>query len=215
MEGNTFFMKDRITKDDMGGLMLFEDEEPIFALREHWLTLLFRATKITLVGLIVGSISSIVVYYVLQSWQTTVLAGFFVLLVAAFIMLREFIHWSLHLYVATSKQLIEIHYNPLFSHVVNSVLLEQIRCTEIDVDMFGIVPELIGIGNVILTFDRPTHKEEFVLKGIRSPRRIANILSTQIYHTKGTKNLSNSQPLWIKELETNKYKYVGDVNYGY
>ena len=143
---------------------------------------------------------------------------FLVALISGTFCVRDLIHWSLHLYIATSKQIIEVQYTPLLSQAINSVLLDQIRCTEIDVEMYGIIPELIGIGNVEITFDRPTHKELFVIKNIRSPRAIANLLSAQINksipQSFNQSRIQIPQPVWYRELKTSKYKFLGDNAYG-
>ena len=154
----------------------------------------------------------------LHSVSLAICSFFFILLIVSVVSIRDLIHWSFHLYIATTKQIIEVHYSPLLSEAVNSILLDQIRCTEIDVEMYGIIPELIGIGNVEITFDRPTHKEEFVIRGIRSPRAVANLLSAQIHRGMPSAGLSRGQttsPLWVKDMKKNKYVFLGETAYGY
>ncbi len=216
MKDKEFFLKDRLNDSQIGKFKLFEDEELIFATREHWLPLTFRLIRQTVVGLLVASMFASVFILLLHSTSLALNSFFLVLLIASIVSIRDLIHWSFHLYIATTKQIIEIHYSPLLSEAINSVLLDQIRCTEIDVEMYGIVPELIGIGNVELTFDRPTHKEEFIIRDIRSPRKIANLLSAQIHQgLKSTTSTSLKQPMWVRELQSNKYRFLGEVNYGY
>ena len=215
MKNTEFFFKDRLTESQIEKFKLFNDEELIFACREHWLPIVLRLVKKSLVGLFIATAFSISIILFIHS---TVLAGgafFLTILITGLLAVRDLIHWSFHIYIATTKQLIEVHYNPLISHAINSVLLEQIRCTEIDVEMYGIIPELLGIGNVEITFDRPTHKEVFVIKDIRSPRTIANLLSAQIHQTLEPRQKQGLQPLWARELKNNKYRFLGDVKYGY
>ncbi|MDO8269424.1 MAG: hypothetical protein Q7T54_02000, partial [Candidatus Levybacteria bacterium] len=170
------------------------------------------------VGISLSSMAGITAYILLQNIALGVSSFLFLALVMGGVSVRDLIHWSFHLYIATTKQIIEVRYSPLFSHVVNSVLLDQIRCTEIDVEMHGLIPELIGIGNVELTFDRPTHKEEFVIRGVRSPRKIANLLSAQLHQGAPSLRINSQgpvlQPLWVKELKKNKYRFLGEANYG-
>ncbi len=210
-----FFLQDRLSDSQIGKFKLFNDEDLIFAIREHCLPLTLRLIKQTFLGLIVATIISSVIVLLLQSISLALSAFFLIILIASIISVRDLIHWSFHLYIATNKQIIEIHYSPLLSEAINSVLLDQIRCTEIDVEMYGFIPELIGIGNVELTFDRPTHKEEFIIRDIRSPRKIANLLSAQIHQGQQGTQITKHQPLWIKELTTNKYRFVGETPYGY
>lgn len=218
MKKNNFFLKDRLTEEQIEKFKLFADEELIFACREHWLPLLFRNIKQLLLGVMIAFLVAAGFIIVFGSIGLSLLAFYFTILLTLFSATRTLIHWNFHIYIATTKQIIEVHYDPLISHGVNSVLLDQIRCTEIDVSMYGVIPELIGIGNVEITFDRPTHKEVFVIKGVRSPRLVANLLSAQIHQ--GIQNNALTmrrfgQPIWVKELKKNKYRFLGDVQYGY
>ncbi len=221
MKDKEFFLRDRLSDSQIGKFKLFEDEELIFATREHWLPLTVRLIRQTVLGLLAASVFASVFILLLHSPSLALSSFFLILLIASIVSIRDLIHWSFHLYIATNKQIIEIHYSPLLSEAINSVLLDQIRCTEIDVEMYGIIPELIGIGNVELTFDRPTHKEEFIIRDIRAPRKIANLLSAQIHQgVRPTLAVAQTtapitRPMWIKEMKSNKYRFLGEVNYGY
>lgn len=212
-----FFLNDRLSDAQIEKFKLFEEEELIFACREHWLPLTIRLIKNMLVGIALTIMVGWAVMFFFQSILLAMSFSLFLALIVNLALVRELIHWSFHIYIATTKQIIEVHYSPLLSHEVNSVLLDQIRCTEIDVEMYGIIPELIGIGNVELTFDRPTHKEEFVIRGIRSPRRIASLLSAHIHQGvtfSPVQAVASKQMLWTKELKKNKYRFLGEVSYG-
>lgn len=213
MKVKEFFLRDRLVDAQIGKFKLFENEGLIFATREHWLPLIVHLIQINFFTLIVSMMFSSMILLGLHSISLAISSFFLIFLIGGIVSIRDLIHWSFHLYIATTKQLIEVHYSPLLSEAINSVLLDQIRCTEIDVEMYGLIPELLGIGNVELTFDRPTHKEEFVIKDIRSPRQIANLLSAQIHQA--PQQQVRTQPLWVREMEQNKYKFLGDVNYGY
>lgn len=216
MKDKEFFLKDRLSESQVGKFKLFGDEELIFATREHWLPLAFRLINTTFISLVAASIASSVIMLLLHNIGLSLSVFFLIMLIGSIGGLRDLIHWSFHLYIATNKQIIEVHYSPLLSEAINSVLLDQIRCTEIDVEMYGLIPELIGIGNVALTFDRPTHKEEFIIRDIRSPRKIANLLSGQIHQTpQAQAQKTPNSLLWTRELESNKYRFLGESGYGY
>lgn len=214
-KANGFFLRDRLTEDQISNFKLFENEELIFATREHWLPLIVRLFRNGFLSLIIATLTAGVVMLLFMNPALSISFFFLVMLTGGIAMVRLLIHWSFHLYIATNKQIIEVRYSPLLSEAINSVLLDQIRCTEIDVEMYGLIPELLGIGNVELTFDRPTHKEEFIIKDIRSPRKIANLLSGQIHQ--GTQVVSQpSMLLWTKDdSDNNKYRFIGDSKYGY
>lgn len=214
MKQASFFLNDRLTDSQIEKFKLFDNEELIFACREHWLPVTLNVIRETIISLLLASTFALIFIFGAQSIAFAISIFMFTILVGSIISVRNLIYWSFHMYIATNKQIIEVHYTPLLSQATNSVLLDQIRCTEIDVSMYGIIPGLIGIGDVEITFDRPTHKEQFIIHSIRSPHTIANLLSAQIHQTMPSiaKN-QVQQPIWIKELKKNKYKFLGNKKY--
>lgn len=79
-----------------------------------------------------------------------------------FLCIERLTLWYFHFYIITTHKILDIYSSP-FRHTVNDVLLDQVRCTEIDIRMNGIINELFGMGDVLITFDRPTHQETLVL----------------------------------------------------
>ena len=215
MKNKNHFLNDRLTESQIEKFKLFEDEELIFACREHWLPITLRLIKNTVLGLFLAAACGSIFIFLLHSYALAGGAFSLVVLISGMLSTRDLIHWNFHMYIATNKQIIEVHYDPLVSQAINSVLLDQIRCTEIDVSMYGIIPELLGIGNVEITFDRPTHKEEFIIRDIRSPRAIANLLSAQMHQINPAPRAQNLRPMWSRELKNNKYRFLGDGDYGY
>lgn len=216
MKNKNFFLNDRLTEPQIETYKLFEDERLIFACREHWLLLLIRLIRTSLLGLIMAAAVGIFFTFIIGDAGLSVAAILLLLLISSMIFVRDLIHWNFHLYIATTRQIIEAHYSPILSQAVNSVLLDQIRCTEIDVTMYGIIPEFTDIGNIEITFDRPTHKEIFAIKSIRAPRQLASLLSAQTrQYFLPSEERQNRQPLWTKELKKNKYRFLGETNYGY
>lgn len=80
---------------------------------------------------------------------------------------------------------------------MNDILLDKVNCTEIDLRRTGFVNELIDMGDVAITFDRPTRQEEFVLKDIESSYRLGIFLTKQLLDHKGT-SLQQSQTIWLR-----------------
>lgn len=214
MKQASFFLNDRLTDSQIEKFKLFEDEELIFACREHWLPVSLHVLRESIISLLLASAFALIFIFGAQSITFGISIFMFTILVGSIISIRNLIYWSFHMYIATNKQIIEVHYTPLMSQATNSVLLDQIRCTEIDVNMYGIIPGLIGIGDVEITFDRPTHKEQFIIHSIRSPHAIANLLSAQIHQTLPSVAKNQvQQPVWVRELKNNKYRFLGNSNY--
>lgn len=165
-------------------------EELIFAQRKHWSTFAFPIIVMSIFGLVVISILAlsfnILGHYTLQ--LATFITFLFVFLES--LALRAILDWYFNIYVLTTRRIIEISYSPLASHKINQVLLDQVRCTEIDTKIEGIVNDLLNIGHVIITFDRPTHQEELVLEYVKDPRKIENCLQRVLYKSSYTPTYS-------------------------
>lgn len=61
----------------------------------------------------------------------------------------------------------------MYSKVIYEVLLDQVRCTEVDVEGNGLVNEIFNVGTVLITFDRPTNEKIFSIENIKRPRTVA------------------------------------------
>jgi hypothetical protein len=105
------------------------------------------------------------------------------------------IDWYYHLYILTNRKILEIRYTPLASHVVNDVMLDKVDCTEIDLRVNGFVHELVGMGDVVITFDRPTHEEEFILKDIQHSGHIEKFLTRHLMDHAPKTTL---RPMWFR-----------------
>lgn len=117
--------------------------------------------------------------------------------------------WYYHVYIVTTHKIIEITYIPLSHHLINEVLLNQVRCTEIDVKTKGIINEILNKGDVIITFDRPTHQEEFVLSNIAKPSQTAIFLSDNLINIRR----EVTSPVWYQTKDKpSKFRFTDDLN---
>lgn len=113
------------------------------------------------------------------------------------------VDWMFNFYVITSHKISETRINPLFADSISEILLKQVRCTEIDIVNHGIINQLLNKGDVHVTFDRPTHREEFVLSDISNPREIGMYLSSILLEPKPFTN-----GLWYRDRgRTGKYLF--------
>lgn len=203
--------KDRLERHEVEKFMTFDNEELIFSTREHYIPLLFRVTQMILSTFFISAVFFVISFFILHS--LILAASFFVVSILGgyALIVKELVHWYFHLYIVTTRKLLEVRYSPLLSEVTSSVLLDQVRCTEIDADLSGIISEHLNMGNVSITFDRPTHEDNFILKNIRAPRKVANLLSSQLHKTQTI----DVQSLWVKNQPQGRPSYVGRVPYGY
>lgn len=98
-------------------------------------------------------------------------------------------------------------YIPLSSYNVNDVFLEQVKCTEIDIRMRGFIREMLGIGDIAMTFDRPTHDVEFVLSNVTHARQIGSLLT----HLLMTPNSSTEPAQWYKSNRDHKFYMIDTI----
>lgn len=190
------FLKERLDQDEVKKFLTFPDEELILAAREHAAQLLMRLFQSTVLIFFADILFTFLSYFIFRDVGFSFATFMVIALMGNALFIREVVHWYFHLYIITTRKIVEVKYNPLFSEISNSVLLDQLRCTEIDAEMYGFVYEFLDLGNVAITFDRPTHQEEFVLKGIRSPRKVANYLSSHLHNAANATN-ANPQQVWL------------------
>lgn len=174
-------LQDRLDSNDIKSLLSFPNETLILSAREHPILLLFRILKIGVVGGVIAVLTPIVAYFFLRSFALSLEIFLLITAAGSAYAIKEIVHWYFHLYLITNRKIAEIRYSPLSSESTNSILLDQLRCTEIDAELRGFVSEIFDIGNVTITFDRPTHQETFTLINIRSPRKTANLLSSKLH----------------------------------
>lgn len=160
-------------------------EKLVIATRKHWFVLALPIT-IILFGAFVFSVLTLVLFSLLPLSSKAILFTLttlvIVTIIASFIT-KAIVDWYCHFYIVTTRKILEVCHAPLSSSKINEVLLDQVRCTEVDVKVSGMLEEFIEMGDVIVTFDRPTHQEEFVLHDIQNPRNIGLYLSDMLEST--------------------------------
>lgn len=76
-------------------------------------------------------------------------------------------------------------------------MLDKVSCTEIDVRTNGFLNEIIDMGDILITFDRPTHQEEFTLKDVQGSHELATYLTQKMMD--GVPNQMIQQTIWFKQ----------------
>lgn len=183
-------------------------EHLLIVKRKHWFNLLFPIITTILFGIF----SIVFLYFILLGFLfhpflfIPVISAVFAIITA--ILMKIFIDWYFHLYIVTDRKILEVWYTPLFSHVINGILLDQVNCTEIDINTNGLLNEILDMGTITITFDRPTHQEEFSLTNIGNPRKIGMQLSNMFI----TEQKQTYQPArWYKDEKSNKFKFAGEI----
>jgi hypothetical protein len=118
---------------------------------------------------------------------------------------KVIVDWYFHMYILTNRKILELRYTPLTSYSVNDVMLDRVNCTEIDLRSNGFLNEMIDMGDIHITFDRPTHQEEFILKDIQGSHELTTYLTQQLLD--GRQPSMSPQTIWFKQHASSNATY--------
>lgn len=161
-------------------LLMLPDEKLVISKHMHWFVIALPLVvtvllEILLIFFATFSLSHIPLYFSVVLLSVLTLTAILLSRIA-----KVILDWYYHLYILTDRRILELSYCPLSSHLRNEVLLDQVRCTEVDVQTNGLLNELLDKGDVVITFDRPTHQEEFKITNIYQPTHLATLLENQL-----------------------------------
>lgn len=204
MQNSETYFKEK----DLKKFNSFEGEEILIAKRNHPFSLYVPILTATLIMFSFFGLEFYLFASLFKHVNLFIITTLITLQIFGYVMIKLFIDWYFHMYVVTSKRILEFLYFPLFSDVINEVLLDQVRCTEIDVKINGLINEIIDRGSIVLTFDRPTHQEECVLCGIKNPREVGSYLTNVL----NAGNSNSFAPIWKKsKIRPESFKFIEEI----
>ncbi len=196
-------MKDgMITNGDWNVFLTLKDEKLLLVKRKHPFVMLMPILITTCLGLFFISSAFVLFQEFLFSSALFITTMLLLISICVSIVTKIIIDWYFHIYILTNRKILELRYTPLTSYLVNDVMLDRVSCTEIDLRTHGFLNELIDMGDILITFDRPTSREEFILKDVQGSHALATYLTQQLLDVKQHETLY--QPIWFKERQTNK-----------
>jgi len=163
----------------MLGVHNFDNEQTIIAKRRHWLNPFSQG--ITIVVFALGVFSSIIVIFSLFSDKRLVILS--LLLVATVtigLIAKIVIDWYFHFYAITTKRILEVAHSPIFFSKVDGLLLDQIRCIEIEERRSGPMKEIFDFGDVIVKYDSASRSGIFKFHNIPCPDEFVHTLNRVI-----------------------------------
>ena len=187
-------------------------EQLILAQRKHWYSFVFPILTLSFIS--IASISGLIILsFIFPSYIQLLFSFALFIAIAATTFIGKFIvDWYFNFYIITSKKIIEVSYKPLTSRHTNEILLDQVKCTEIDTRVDGIIHELLDIGDVIITFDRPTHQEEFALADMSDPKRIESNLENALCPVgEDARNVTGASLFNRAREDPNKWRYLEEI----
>lgn len=188
-----------ITGGDWKHFLTLDREELLLVRRRHPFVVVFPIFITSLLTAFFITVSFFLFTSFIQSISLFLTTILLLLSLGITFITKNIIDWYFHLYIVTNKKILEIRYTPLSSYIMNGVMLEKVNCTEIDFQKNGILNELLDMGNVVLTFDRPTHQEEFVLRDIESCHTLGVFLTQKLMAGQSNANIANT--IWFRERD--------------
>lgn len=192
----------------------FIAEKLLFRRRQHWfilflpilVTILLSALSISLTFVTASAFPSQIILFAVLSLV--------ILVTTTSVIAKLIIDWCFHFYTLTNHRILEISYKPLFSDKINNVILNQVKSTEIDISTVGIINKLLDIGNVVVTFDRPTHEEEFTFSNIENPKSLGFLLCDALDVSKSNINIKEPEVVWFrskKKDDDDNFKFTEEI----
>lgn len=185
-----------VSKGDWNTFLDMEGEELLLVTRKH----IFRVISPLLVTWLTASLFGLAAYFlfirIIFSVPLFVLSLMLIVSIGISLGVYSWAYWYFHLYILTNRKILEVMYTPLYSHVVNDIFLDKVNCTEIDLSSKGFFHELIDMGDLTITFDRPTHQEEFVLQDIMNCDEVGKFLTQKLM---AGRNRDLGEMIWMRE----------------
>lgn len=200
-----------ILEHDTSRILNLAGENVYLVVKPHFLTIipsLFLILFLIIIFLVVAIFSFLAI-------KSVVVVGLGILisfLVGLTLVSQTLISWFYHIYIATSRKLLEIKYSPLTGQIANEIFLDQVKCTEVDLGTSGIIKQFFDIGDVMITFDRPTHQHEFIISSVKRYRKIGALLTNKLVNKPPTEQIKPGQFWFRNKNEPSKYHFTEEIN---
>lgn len=185
-----------IIKGDWSSFLDLEGEELLFVTRRHPFVIIYPLFILGFLTIIFLTSAIFLYTKIFPSFTMLIASVLMIFSISLTLSIYSYIYWYFHLYVLTNRKILEVKYTPLFSHIVNDIFLDKVACTEIDLSSRGFFNELIDMGDLTITFDRPTHEEEFVLHGIKGCDDLGKFLTQKLMI--GNNIQQESAVIWMR-----------------
>ena len=184
-----------IAKGNWKAFLTLPKEELLLVSRKHPFVLLIPIVVASLFAVVLLGFCSYFFFSIFPSISLFIISFLVIISLTLSLITKSIIDWYFHIYVVTTRKMLEMSYTPLTSHVASEVLLDKVNCTEVDLRVDGFLNELLDIGDVIVTFDRPTHQEEFILRDVKHGNAIDRFLTQKLIDHQPT---TMTQPIWFR-----------------
>lgn len=184
---------------DVGDFLTSQEEETLLVLRTHPSTVIMPCIGIIFFAVLTFTLSILLsqTFSIPSVLTTTGILLFLLSLLTAFG--KIIVDWYFHIYIITNRKILEVMYKPFYSEVVDDVMLDMVRCTEIAVKVNGILNHILNKGDISICFDMPTHQDHFIFSNVSSPHKMG-ILVSKLLSSSQTANMSaGTIPVWYRQ----------------
>ena len=199
-----------ITQGNWNIFLTLKGEELLLVKRPHPFVLLTPIVIICCLTLFFISSAFVLFQSIFLSTSLFFVTTLLLISVAISLTTKTIVDWYFHMYILTNRKILELRYTPLTSYIVNDVMLDRVNCTEVDLQSNGFFNELIDMGDICITFDRPTRREEFVLKDIQGSHELATFLTQQLLDgglSQSAQLLQQQNTIWFRQHTANSASY--------
>ena len=196
-----------ITRGNWNIFLTLKDEHLLLVKRRHPFVIITPIIVICLLTIFFISTAFVIFQEFFISSSLFFVTTLLLLSVAISLSTKTIVDWYFHMYILTNRKILELRYTPLTSYIVNDVMLDRVNCTEIDLMSNGFFNEIIDMGDILITFDRPTRQEEFILKDIRGSHELATYLTQKLLDGAPQSTLMKQNTIWFKQHDTSSATY--------
>lgn len=175
------------------------DDHILIFTRSHIFYLLEKIV-LTVIGVLVMLVLSLVFFLTIYLSPLLLIATCCLLITFGTTMvIRAYIAWYFHFYLVTTRKIVEVCNIPFGNYFMNEILLDRVKCTEVDITSLGIINQLFRIGDVVVTFDRPTkHRDSFVFSNVSNSNTIKELLTDYLIESYSEK-INISKNIWYTD----------------
>jgi len=211
MKGEIYMQNGMITRGNWNIFLTLKGEELLLVKRRHPFVVITPIIVIACLALFFISSAFVLFQDFFFSPSLFFVTTLLLISVAISLSTKIIVDWYFHMYILTNRKILELRYTPLTSYIVNDVMLDRVNCTEVDLQSNGFLNELIDMGDICITFDRPTRREEFVLKDIQGSHELATYLTQQLLDGSPNSNQSimmqQQNTIWFKQHNAESTSY--------
>jgi uncharacterized membrane protein YdbT with pleckstrin-like domain len=209
MKGDLLMQNNMITQGNWNIFLTLKSEELLLVKRKHPFVLIAPIFITCALALFFIACSFLLFQEIIYSPSLLFVSTLVLISIAISLSTKTIVDWYFHMYILTNRKILELQYTPLTSYSVNDIMLDRVNCTEVDLISNGFFNEIIDMGDIVITFDRPTRREEFVLKDIQGSHELATYLTQQLLDGSAQSSIAVQQQntIWFRQPSASSSGY--------